>query len=250
MTHKNQGTLLSGGGLHPPQVSNKKLRKKMSITELMYEDGIADELRNFVADPSFPCVGAKAALKRDQLEVIVAGDIGCPRMDRDITAVLQEFACENQPDQKIFVSQAVIFTNCRMLSETEFEARLWHRLNAIHQIDSEDFKWDPSVDSDPNSPHFSLSIGGRGFFVVGLHPGSSRQSRRFKYPTMIFNLHSQFERLRAEGRYESIRDTTIARDTSLCGEPNPMLAVHGTGPAAAQYSGRHVDEDWKCPFHA
>src|SRR6185312_15214178 len=106
----------------------------------------------------------------------------------------------------------------------------------------------PAVDSNPDSPHFSMSIGGSGFFVVGLHPNSSRAARRFKYPTLVFNLHAQFERLRDEGRYETIRNKTIERDIALDGTPNPMLARHGHGPAAAQYSGRLVNENWQCPF--
>ncbi len=106
----------------------------------------------------------------------------------------------------------------------------------------------PKVDSDPQSPHFSLSIGGKGFFVVGLHPNASRTARRFKHPALVFNLHAQFEKLRQEGRYETLRDKTIERDIALHGSPNPMLARHGQGPTAAQYSGRHVSADWKCPF--
>jgi FPC/CPF motif-containing protein YcgG len=74
------------------------------------------------------------------------------------------------------------------------------------------YQWDPSVDSDPESPHFSLSIGGKGFFVVGLHPNASRKARRFKYPSFVFNLHAQFEKLREEDRYETIRNKTIERD--------------------------------------
>jgi hypothetical protein len=115
-------------------------------------------------------------------------------------------------------------------------------------IDRRDYQWDPNVDSDPESPHFSMSIGGKGFFVVGLHPNASRSARRFKYPTMVFNLHAQFERLRDEGRYETIRSKTIERDIALDGTANPMLARHGQGPAAAQYSGRLVSNNWKCPF--
>ncbi len=53
---------------------------------------------------------------------------------------------------------------------------------------------------------------------------------------MIFNLHSQFERLRAEGRFETIRDTTIGRDVALNGSAKSrMLAIRGKGSAAAQY---------------
>ena len=75
-----------------------------------------------------------------------------------------------------------------------------------------------------------------------------RSARRFKYPTMVFNLHAQFERLRDEGRYETIRNKTIERDVALDGSANPMLARHGEAPPAAQYRRRHVGDDWKCPF--
>jgi FPC/CPF motif-containing protein YcgG len=209
---------------------------------------IAVELKNFVAKPSFPCVGAKAALRRHQLAVCVAGDLRCSRFDEMITRCLQDFAARNDPDSRMFVSQAVIFPRGASLSEQQFETHLWQRLTALHNIDKRDFLWDPKVDSDPASPHFSMSIGGKGFFVVGLHPRAGRAARRFKYPTLVFNLHAQFERLRDEGRYELIRAKTIERDVALDGAPNPMLARHGQRSEAAQYSGRVVTEDWQCPF--
>jgi FPC/CPF motif-containing protein YcgG len=212
------------------------------------EEAIARELEAFVGAPDFPCVGAKAALRRHQLEIFVASDIRSSDCDRIVTHRLQDFAVNSDLERSLFVSYAVIYRGGRALSEAEFETFLWQRLTALHVVDAEDFRWDPQVDSDPNSPHFSLSIGGKGFFVVGLNPGASRASRRFRYPTLVFNLHEQFEKLRAEGRYEPIRAKTIERDIALQGSPNPMLARHGNGPAAAQYSGRLVDKDWKCPF--
>jgi FPC/CPF motif-containing protein YcgG len=93
-----------------------------------------------------------------------------------------------------------------------------------------------------------MSLGGKGYFVVGLHPNASRAARRFKHPTLVFNLHAQFEKLRDEGRYETIRSKTIERDIALQGTTNPMLARHGEASPAAQYSGRAVGRNWKCPF--
>ena len=104
------------------------------------------------------------------------------------------------------------------------------------------------VSADPEDPHFSLSFGGEAFFVVGLHPRASRAARRFPRPTLVFNLHDQFERLRVEGRYERMRERIIERDVALAGSANPMLARHGEASEARQYSGRLVDEDWQCPF--
>ena len=65
---------------------------------------------------------------------------------------------------------------------------------------------------------------------------------------LVFNLHDQFEQLRAEGRYERIRATILDRDLDLAGSVNPMLARHGETSEAAQYSGRAVGPDWQCPF--
>jgi FPC/CPF motif-containing protein YcgG len=193
-------------------------------------------------------VGAKAALRRHQLDILVATDIRSDASDLLVTRRLQDFVIRRDVDASMFVSQAVVFRSRSQLTEKDFETHLWQRLTAMHAIDRRDFRWDPNVESDPSSPHFSLSIGGRGFFVVGLHPNASRAARRFIYPTLVFNFHAQFERLRDEGRYELIRRKTIERDIALDGAANPMLARHGEGSPAAQYSGRVVGPNWKCPF--
>ena len=75
-----------------------------------------------------------------------------------------------------------------------------------------------------------------------------RTARRTAYPTLVFNLHDQFEKLRESQRYERMREAILKRDAALDGEPNPMLARHGEISEAVQYSGRIVGSDWKCPF--
>ena len=64
----------------------------------------------------------------------------------------------------------------------------------------------------------------------------------------MFNLHDQFEQLRADQRYEPLRAKILERDEALAGSINPMLARHGQISAARQYSGRMVDDGWTCPF--
>jgi FPC/CPF motif-containing protein YcgG len=73
-------------------------------------------------------------------------------------------------------------------------------------------------------------------------------ARRFPNPTLVFNLHDQFERLREEGRYEKMREKILTRDKEIAGDINPMLARHGEASEARQYSGRQVGPEWKCPF--
>lgn len=200
-----------------------------------------------VQDLAFPCVGAKSALAQGSLVLLQGDDLRCPSSDAAIVCALQEFAVAAS-DDATFVSRVVLFPRTPLLDEAAFERALWQRLQAFHAIDAQRFDWDPMVSADPADPRFSMSIGGRGFYVIGLHPGSSRPARRFDCAALVFNLHSQFEVLRAEGRYEKLREAITERDIAFSGSRNPMLAVHGESSEARQYSGRPVGPDWRCPF--
>lgn len=214
------------------------------------DDPLAARFTQFVKEPLFPCVGAKAALGKGRIELLVAHDICSGWDDLPIVEALLAMAARYRADPTPFQSLAVLFRDSEMLDETTFERHLWARLQSLSDKD----QWlglrpDPRVSSDPDNPHFSLSFGGEAFFVVGLHPGSSRAARRFDVPAMIFNPHDQFVRLREAGRYEGLRDAIVERDARFSGSINPMLAAHGNISAARQYSGRAVGEDWACPFN-
>lgn len=210
---------------------------------------LIDEFHQFIAEPQFPCVGAKSALSKQQIKAVVARSITSGWNDLTIHAALMKFAADYRRDRKMFQSLAVIFEGPRTISEACFEESMWKRIQSVSDKDV----WlgqpyDTSVSPDPENPHFSLSFGGEAFFVVGLHPHASRKARRFVAPTMIFNLHDQFERLREEGRYEKLRASILDRDLKFAGSMNPMVVRHGEVSEARQYSGRVVDNDWGCPF--
>lgn len=203
----------------------------------------------FVRDSRFPCVGAKSALSKGQLHTLVARDMTSAWNDIPIHADIHAFAQRYKADPRLFQSFAVLFEGPRDLSEAQFEEHLWARVQSLTDKDAfHGVELDPRVDMEPDSPHFSLSFGGEAFFVVGLHPNATRDARRFETPVMVFNLHDQFQRLRTDGVYEKLRDSILVRDEALQGSLNPMLARHGEVSEARQYSGRQVDEAWRCPF--
>jgi len=215
--------------------------------------GPASNLRRqfeaFIRQQAFPCIGAKSALKKGQMAVVIARDITSAWDDLRLHEEIRRFAEDYRLRPKMFSSCAVIFRRARHMSEDAFEDALWGRLQSLHDKDSWlGYDYDKKVESDPHSPHFAFSLGGSGFFVVGLHPGASRRARRFAHPTIVFNLHDQFERLRADGQYQTIRFKILQRDKTYSGSINPMLATHGDGSAASQYSGREVQSAWRCPF--
>lgn len=210
---------------------------------------LADRFRAFIRQPDFSCIGAKSALAKDQLRIVVARDIGSAWDDLRILPELHEFARAYREDRRLFQSFVVLFEGPDELTEDQFERHLWDRVQSLSDKDGwlgQDY--DRRVSPDPDHPHFSLSFGGEAFFVVGLHPGASRLARRFERPALVFNLHDQFERLREEGQYVRLRETILTRDMALNGTANPMLAKFGETSEARQYSGRAVDAEWRCPF--
>jgi len=211
---------------------------------------LAQKFRHFVQQPSFPCVGAKSALARNQFEFIVARDITSAWDDMRIYPALFNFAKTYAARTKLYQSFVVLFQGPRVLTEVSFERCLWQRVQSLTDKDVWlGQKHDRQVSSHADSPHFSLSFGGQAFFVVGLHPKASRPARRFFVPALVFNLHDQFEQLRKTGVYPKLRQTILERDFAIAGSQNPMLKVFGETSEARQYSGRMVDEDWRCPFH-
>jgi len=210
---------------------------------------LAHRFRDFIRASEFSCVGAKSALAREQIKILVARDIRSSWDDLRILPELHDFAVRYHEDRQLFQSFVVVFEGPTNLNEEGFEDHLWTRLQSLSDKDAWlGHEYDRRVSPDPDNPHFSLSFGGEAFFVVGLHPGASRLARRFERPALVFNLHDQFERLRDEGRYDRLRETILERDQRLNGTPNPMLSRFGEGSEARQYSGRAVDAEWRCPF--
>lgn len=209
----------------------------------------SEELTSAIADPTFPCLGAKSAMARGTLKTVVCQSLDLAGEDARIHSELLSWVADYRQDPSGLRSLAVVFAEPADLDEEQFEAAMWKRLQALACIDDRRRQpYNDSVSGDPEDPHFSLSFGGEAFFVVGLHPRASRPARRMPRPTLVFNLHDQFERLREEGRYERMRERILSRDEALAGSVNPMLARFGEESEARQYSGRAVDDDWCCPF--
>lgn len=209
---------------------------------------IHDHFAAFVQSAAHPCVGAKAAVNRQAYRLAVYGRMGSPAAARRLRDDLVAFQPRQDDRPSDFSTFVASFVEPVVTGEVHFEELLWRQLQALHEIDAATAPWDSAVSDDPHSADFSFSVGGRAYFIIGLSPASSRWSRRFAWPTLIFNAHSQFETLRTTGRYQPMRNTIRERDTRLQGFVNPMMTDFGTASEARQYAGRAVPDDWACPF--
>lgn len=203
----------------------------------------------FVMSGDFPCVGAKSALALDALDIIECGDFSRPVSDLDLYRALGAFGDRLDPASTVVRSFAALFSGPADLDEEAFETLLWNRLQSLHNLDAASGrKWLGTVSSDPESPHFSMSIGGHAYFVVGMHPNASRPARRFDYPALVFNSNAQFDRLKQGSRYDRMQSVIRERDFEIAGSINPMLGDFGDISEAVQYSGRKTRKGWTAPF--
>jgi FPC/CPF motif-containing protein YcgG len=203
-------------------------------------------VEEMVAHPEYPCLGARSVFRRDAATLVVLDDLADTEPGGSLDtlgAALRQYAHEADAEGDL-VSFVACFRGPVPDDEREFEALLWGALQHLH--DNDEAPWADGVAADPDNPHFAFSVAGTAFFVVGLHP--SRVARRAPVPTLVFNLHVQFERMRADGRYQRMRDTIRRRDTDLQGFLNPMVSDHGESSEARQYAGRAVPADWSPPF--
>ncbi len=216
----------------------------------LFASAAVGAFRGFVLNPLFSCVGAKSAVMNEGYRLGVYDRLGGAEATAGLCRDLFTFSREaEQAEDGEFMTFVAMFRQPTDLDEREFERMLWVQLHKLNLLDAPLHDWDPSVSADPESPHFGFSFAETAFFIVGLHPNSSREARQFPWPTLVFNPHAQFQLLKEEGRWDRLQEVIRTREEKLQGSLNPNLADYGTATEARQYSGRAVEPDWHPPFN-
>jgi FPC/CPF motif-containing protein YcgG len=161
---------------------------------------------------------------------------------------LEQFVHDKLVETEDFATFVAIFDEPDLLHEADFDHWLWRRLDALHQIDRLRYPQAGDCDPDPESPTYAFSLIGHPFYVVGMHPAASRITRRSVLPTLAFNSHRQFSRLKASGTYQGLQKRIRERELRLQNSINPALADFGESSEARQYSGVMQHEEWQCPI--
>ncbi|MBA2352790.1 MAG: guanitoxin biosynthesis heme-dependent pre-guanitoxin N-hydroxylase GntA [Burkholderiales bacterium] len=204
--------------------------------------------RDHVLDSDFSCVGAKSAISRGSYRLGQYGTLASAGATAGLACDLYEFVRDQASFEGGFSTFLASFANPVPQTEKEFERLLWAQLQHLHELDRAHHVWDPAVSNDPADAEFSFSFAEQGFFVIGLHPQSSRLARRFAWPALVFNPHNQFEQLRESGHFDRMQSVIRERELALQGSLNANLSNFGEQSEARQYSGRRVEVGWRCPF--
>jgi FPC/CPF motif-containing protein YcgG len=203
--------------------------------------------RALLHDPDFPCVGAKSVINQGTYRFGLYNLMAAEGSTAGLAYDLYEFIRERPRLDGDFSTFIACFVEPKVRRPKEFEMLLWHQLAALNRVDRQFHDWNAEVSADPSDDEFSFSFGEHAFFVVGLAPSSDRWARRFPWPTLVFNDHKQFEKLRVERRFDRLKTVIRERDKALHGTANTMLADYGAHSEARQYAGRRVSENWRCP---
>lgn len=212
------------------------------------EADVRSLIGEWIRSDDFSCLAGKASLRRDLITYGVLGALGEPGTTAALHRALADFVANGLRPDEDFATFIAVFDGSAGLGEEEFEAALWRQLADLHALDRQRYAWAPEADRDPASPRFAYSVAGHPFFVVGLHEGASRITRRSPYTALAFNSHQQFERLKLTGVYQGLQRRIREREVRLQSSINPNLGEFGQESEARQYAGRATTPGWRCPF--
>lgn len=227
----------------------------VSATNIKHEPSplardVHERFRALILDPKFSCIGAKAAIQGGNYRFGLYAEMDTAAATAGLAYDLWEFVREQPVFAPALSTFVATFALPVVSDQVEWERLVWSQLQRLHDLDAEFHTWDSRVSSDPEAHDFSFSFAGRAYFVVGLHPASSRFARRFGWATLVFNAREQFEQLRETNQFARMQQTIRNREQNLQGSLNPNLSDFGEASEARQYSGRALEATWKCPFHA
>ncbi|MEW1748272.1 guanitoxin biosynthesis heme-dependent pre-guanitoxin N-hydroxylase GntA [Streptomyces angustmyceticus] len=233
---------------HSTAISTDPLRADVVRTDAIRTDAVRTALERFIQTREFSCLGARAALKRRSLthrHYRRLGDEASAEENlRDLVAYVD--AVRPLLSDQSFRTFVATFDAPGPIDEHAYEELLWRHLQRMHDLDSRTFGLDTGTSSDPEQANFGFHAGGHAFFVVGMHPGSSRASRRFTTAAIAFNSLTQFTLL-GENFY-SMQGAIRRREVKNNGSVNPSFTEYEYEQPARHYSGRYTEEDWQCPY--
>lgn len=213
-----------------------------------FQKSLSQSIRSLLGEKFYPCIAAVQGLATNAFIVREFKDFGTGESGPDLRETIVSFLNDWKKTRSTTSTLWAVFPGEPVASEEDFEKKMWAELSALSSEETFERDQAPGWSSNPDDRNFTVCIEGFAFFVVGLHPKSSRKGRRFDHPALIFNVYDQFRDLQAQGLYQPMVDKNRERDIRYSGSVNPMAAQHGDDWETIQFSGRSNEPEWKCPF--
>lgn len=160
-----------------------------------------------IANSSYRKVGAKKAFKnsigKENFVIKFYENLGGIHQRVDLRQDLIKFVDDYLQTRSLFKTFWAIFKDRERMDEDLFERRLWDELSSLTSEQTWERDRDPRFHPNHEGKEFYISLGGKALSVVGLHPHSHRPSRRFPWPTLVFNVYEQLHQKTISSRYIS-----------------------------------------------
>ena len=216
------------------------------------ESVLKEQFQQYINSVNFPCLSAKISVLRKSFSFALYDMLAGEDTTQLLWHRLIDFInCQSSlwASDHMFTTYVACFRAPTDMSETVFERLLWKQLQQLHQIDVQNgMKWNDNYSDDPIHPDFGFSVGGRAFFIVGLHPNSSRRAQQFVTPTITFNSLDQFQNFRRLALFNTIQHVIRNNDLIYNQSINPNLTSEDNKSAAFEYSGKLIQSNWIPPF--
>ena len=246
---ENLGYFLKENLIDHKTVPDCKIPRMITVDE---ESAMKEQFKQHVAKSNFPCLNAKIALKRNAFGFNLYDILATQETTQLLYHSLLEFINYQSSlweKNHMLTTYVACFRMPKTMSEEMFELLLWKQLRLLHEEDVKNgMKWSKDYSDNPVDPQFGFSIGERAFFIVGLHPNSSRKARQFPIPAIAFNSHDQFKNLRRLKMLTEIRQVIRHTDQHQNGSMNPNLIPNEENSSAFEYSGKPIQSDWTPEF--
>ncbi len=214
----------------------------------MADDQVESAINLIFSQKNYPCVAALRSFNKKDYQLKIYDEFGKKYQRPELREDLLAYKVIYQKTKSPYFTFWAVFKNSGEMNEAQFESRLWSELSSLTSLKTKTFDKDPDFSNNPEDHNFCFSLEGMAFFVVGLHPESSRKARRFPWPALIFNVYEQFRQLDSQGLYHPMIETNRERDFKFQGCVNPMVERHHDAREAIQFSGQVNPDHWKCPF--
>lgn len=203
-----------------------------------------EQFRGMMLNESFACIGGASAVRRGNYQFALLPELASEEAIVECCDALRKFVSKFPAASHPVAVFVAAFRGPLCENESDFESRLWDQLQGMHDSHGQR-AWFSADDSlADRDDELGFIFDDRNFFVVGMHPAASRWSRRYAWPTLVFNALSHAEHATRLGQFDRMRDRIRSRDQRLQGSLNPTVSE----PQVAQFSGRDVGPDWQCPL--
>jgi uncharacterized protein len=204
-------------------------------------------LRGMCYHDSYPCHGTIPVFRYGNERVAVFDSMDRCNIE-EVCYVLCKFYMEylaGEPGNEL--TFFLMFSELKNWKRKKFRREFWILLKKIAKMQAEYFGYAEGYSPVLNDSNFSFSFAGVSTFIAAFFNDSPRVSRRFGYTTLVFNIREQFNKLKAEGKFEAFKSAVKKREEKVQNNFNTNLSDFGSESEWRQYDS--IDTQSACPFH-